>query len=203
MTHPLCGSSSLLPLKDGVVPTCFQNIILYGANSLFIFIAGSFRIKELLNTPKQEIKNTRLQYSKIISCVILAALPLIRSFGHLVEGDAVLDALLADFYICLSWLFCMLIAMMEYARAQRNNWAVRVFWTSSFVLASGALQTTLYEARSLKMGFGIDFFVTLIFFIFTIYLCSIGLYFNRIPAEYERLLDNADNMVDVTFDKKV
>jgi len=197
----LCYDSSFKLIDNGVIPLCFMDMVLYGANTLFIFIMGIWRIKELRLSPRVDIPWIKATKAKIGVTMCIALLHLIRSFFHVFSGTGRIYSIVSDFYIVLGWIFSIYLVYAEYSRGLRNNWILRVWWTTSFFLYSLTLQTTIELFQN-----GKDIMFDLLFSIITeigsIFLVVVGLFFNRISESYQPVIEESQEEDVFHFDKK-
>jgi len=198
----LCGTSSFeLVTPDGVVPLCFLNVGILGANTVFLLVLGLFRLDQLWTRAQQPIAMTRLQQTKFLLSSWLALMPIVHLIGHWIQGRLEYHTGVGDFYLILSWVFALNLAHYEYSRAERNSWVLRTWWTTSFIFYAFLLQSEV-DLSQLGKGFGFDFAIALLSLPAGVLICIIGLFANRIQETYEQILDGPDEKATLE-DQKV
>eukprot|EP01117_Protostelium_nocturnum_P001793 TRINITY_DN1224_c0_g1_i1.p1 TRINITY_DN1224_c0_g1~~TRINITY_DN1224_c0_g1_i1.p1 ORF type:complete len:1080 (+),score=410.48 TRINITY_DN1224_c0_g1_i1:135-3242(+) len=186
-----CGNSSMSFIHDGILPLCFLNTILFGLNTLFLLIVGGWKLSIVRGMMEQSIPYSKIQLFKIILLCLLSFIPAATTFVHLAKGSLFLYEVIDNSFISLSYLFCLWIVVIEYSRATRNNWAVRVWFISTFVLTSLQLQSTLaMERKGYETGLDLAL-ISLQTALITI-LAIIGTFIDKKPQGFEILQDQEE-----------
>jgi len=69
----------------------------------------------------------------------------------------------------------------EKSRALPNSWILQTFFCTSFFLQSFALQTEI------AMGVSLNFIMAVVIFPAGFLVCSVSLFYNKVPQAYEML----------------
>eukprot|EP01119_Soliformovum_irregulare_P026270 TRINITY_DN9993_c3_g2_i1.p1 TRINITY_DN9993_c3_g2~~TRINITY_DN9993_c3_g2_i1.p1 ORF type:complete len:1457 (+),score=483.96 TRINITY_DN9993_c3_g2_i1:233-4372(+) len=120
---------------------------------------------------------------------MMAVTTVISALVDLIDGTASPYITISSLYITLTWIFAMFLLMREYSRGQRSGWALRAFWTVSFLLYSLQLQTTIAPLNKTPYQW-LDVVIAVILAGGAFFMCLTGLFFNRLAEGYERLEDS-------------
>jgi len=173
----ICPHSSLLPVKDGVIPLCFLRIILHGLNTIFILIFGSWRLGQVLFKSPVPSQTSKVYAVKIFVCSYILCVTLVHAVLPLIMGlyDPALGfwepyVLISSGYIAFSWFYVIMILVAEKSRALPNNWVLQIWFTTSFFLESFTLQTQI------ALGLNLDFIIAVFIFPAGLIIVSLALF---------------------------
>eukprot|EP00027_Filamoeba_sp_ATCC50430_P002195 CAMPEP_0168549480 /NCGR_PEP_ID=MMETSP0413-20121227/5121_1 /TAXON_ID=136452 /ORGANISM="Filamoeba nolandi, Strain NC-AS-23-1" /LENGTH=295 /DNA_ID=CAMNT_0008579861 /DNA_START=1 /DNA_END=885 /DNA_ORIENTATION=+ len=166
-----------------------MDVILFALNSAFIFIFGSFRIRQTLKSARHSIPTTPLYLVRLCTCLAGALIPIVQTIAILVRGDPEAFRVIAALYITASWLMCLFVIVFEYSRALRSSWIARLWGTSTFMLAGLALQSDVHHKRP-----GFDIFLSVMFTAASFVFGVLVLFYNQLPEEYEKLGSTKDEV---------
>lgn len=93
-----------------------------------------------------------------------------------------------------------MLIFREYSAGVANSWAVRVWWTSYFILSSLSLQGQMRQVTELAYQFEIS--ISFIQTAFGGVLAVIGLFFNIKPTPQYEVLEEEKDQLDVTDEER-
>jgi len=145
----------------GYLTHCFDDLVLFGATYVFLFIAGSYRTWTLLHIPPAaDFPYSQRHSVKVLVLGWLGIFPIVLFSVKYVSGTHDDFEWVAKPLSSMAWLFSLWLLNMEVARDLRECWVLKIFWAASAVAGTVALPTVILSAQS--YGYGLAFYVYLL-----------------------------------------
>ena len=161
----------------GYLTHCFDDLVLFGATYIFLFVAGSYRAWTLLHVPPAVDFPYSTRHSvKVLVLGWLGLFPIVLFAAKYAQGTHDDFEWVAKPLGSVAWLFSLWLLNMEVARDLRECWVLRVFWASSAGAGTLALPTVVLAAQT--NGYGLVFYVYLLHYVL---YCTITMLAFRFP----------------------
>mmetsp|Transcript_15267 Transcript_15267/g.36012 ORF Transcript_15267/g.36012 Transcript_15267/m.36012 type:complete len:843 (+) Transcript_15267:67-2595(+) len=152
-----CGRPSELwgPLGKHYLTYCFDDLLLFGASYVFMFVFGSWRVWTLRKKPvKPDFPYSTRHSVKVMLLGWLGLLPVLIfaiKYANTAHDDF---EWVAKPLSSLAWFYSLWIMNLETARDMKECWVLRTFWIVSALIGIVALPTVILHGEHHGYGFG-------------------------------------------------